>query len=575
MSTPTKAPPSTHDAQSTEARADATLELIDRSLIEAKQGFNPRHSYDPVKLQELVESVRHVGVLQPITVVRSADNYELVVGHRRYVAACRAKLEKVPALVYDAIDDMSRLKFAIIENVQREDMNPIDEALAFQRAIKDGSLTQKQLASVIGKSPSHVSERLRLLTLPSVCRDLIASGALPLAAAKPLAAIAASKVPTAAQIADACARAVAAEDVELDVEEFLDNPTTALYLLASDEAPEGAPFLYRIGGYSQSLPVAGHVDPAAVQQLSERAERLGYRRFAASGDDTDAARAYGCLIEIETRYSTQRFITDPTFIVDRITSILDTIEAQRTAAPNAESPGSAPTSGKDRPIPSAAQPSPASEAQARQVQREQDDKARVAAIHANRELGVRLQKQLGSHKLDRPTIELLAHLVLAQNRELAARGIAYTHDEYHTYTQKRQKNGKTRTTVEPNASHEVHTQALEWVLRPRTAEEVLGRLLQLLVAGVFADDRAVAKSRRTHWSICAFQATEPIIAKLARKILPEHFHTRADRMLPKPTPKQKPKSGTKAKTTDTPGKTHAGKPQKDADASAKAKNVSK
>jgi hypothetical protein len=121
----------------------------------------------------------------------------------------------------------------------------------------------------------------------------------------------------------------------------------------------------------------------------------------------------------------------------------------------------------------------------------------------------------------------------------------------------RRKNGKNRTTFTTLDKHDARTRAEEWVLRPRSAEEVLGRLLQLLVAGVFADERAVAKSRQVHWYTPAATRTEPMLAKLARKLLPEHFHTRADRLIPKPEkkpakaaakPKQAPMSKSVAKT---------------------------
>jgi hypothetical protein len=170
-------------------------------------------------------------------------------------------------------------------------------------------------------------------------------------------------------------------------------------------------------------------------------------------------------------------------------------------------------------------------------EREQAEKERIAAIHANRDLGLRLAKQLGSRKFDRPVAELLVQIVFAQNHELAIGGVAYTHEDFHELVSTRQKNGKTRTTFTQLDKHDAHQRALEWVLRPRSAEEVLGRLLQLLVAGVFADERAVAKSKRERWYAPAARTTEPMIAKLARKILPEHFHDRADRLLPKPEPK--------------------------------------
>ncbi len=562
--TTTTTPPA--DAPTT-SRSDATLELIDPSLIDADAAFNPRTSMDEELLREMTVSMKSVGVLQPLTVVRSGDGrYRLVAGHRRLAAALRAKLAAVPALVYDAIDDASRLQFAIIENLQREDMNPVDEAAAYQRAMTDGALTQKQLASIIGKSVSHISERLRLLKLPEEARAMLAAGRLPLAAAKPLGMIAALKVPTAAQITEWVVSNVLEDEQLLD--ELLDDPSSVLYALASDEQPEGAPFLYRVNSYSRTLPLAGHVEDGVIAKLTERREQLGLRHVTLDQVDIDAARAYGCLIELESHYTSQRFITDAAFLVQRINDALDLLaqrKAQQAAEPATTLARGGTTPAGPRPVAAGGSPgtSVASLAAQRKAERVQAEKDRVAAIHANRDLGLRLMKQLGSRKFDRTVAELLARIVLSQNDDMAARGVAYTHEDFHELVTARQKNGKMRTTFTQLDRHEAHQRALEWVLRPRSAEEVLGRLLQLLVSGVFADERAVAKSRRTHWFAPASTSTEPMLAKLVRKMLPEHFHTRVDRLLPKPA--KKPIKA-QAKTKQAAGSKASPKPKKVVDA---------
>jgi ParB/RepB/Spo0J family partition protein len=533
-------------------RSDAALDQIDPASIDIDAAFNPRTTMDDEQLRELTTSVRSVGVLQPLTVVRTdKGRYRLVAGHRRLAAARAAKLPTVPALVYDTIDDASRLQFAIIENLQREDMNAIDEASAYQRAITEGSLTQKQLASVIGKSASHISERLRLLKLPPKARAALAEGKLPLAAAKPLGVLAALKVPTAMQITEWVVSSVLEDEQFLD--DLLDDPAHALYSLAGDDEAEGAPFLFRVNSYSRELPLAGHVDTAVIAKLAERRAALGVRHVTLDQSDIDAARAYGCLIELDSRFTPQRFVTDAEFLVSRVNEALDLLEqrklqqqTQNPTSPDPESDSGTTSAGTGiRPAPSSA-----ALAEDRNRERAQADKERIAAIHANRDLGLRLAKQLGSRKFDRPVAELLVQLVLAQNHDLAVAGIAYTHEDFHELVTKRQKNGKTRTTFTQLDKHDAHKRALEWVLRPRSAEEVLGRLLQLLVAGVFADERAVAKSKREHWYAPGSRTTEPMIAKLARKLLPEHFHIRADRLLPKPEPKTK-KPTTKPSTPST------------------------
>jgi ParB/RepB/Spo0J family partition protein len=528
----------------TERKNDAELRSIDPSLIDVAEQFNPRSAMNHELLQELAASVKSVGVLQPITIVRAADErFRLIVGHRRLAAAVAAKLESIPALVYDAIDDASQLQFAIIENLQREDMNPVDEALSYQRAMSEGSLSQKQLASIIGKSASHVSERLRLLKLPQSARTALASGTLPLSAAKPLGTLAGLKVPTATQITDAAVTLLTTDADLLD--DFLEDANSMLYAIASEEAADGMPFLYRANAFSRQLPLAGHVEAEAVAKLDERMQRLGMRHITLDQADIDAARAYGCLIELESRFTPQRLITDPAFLVDRVNEALDLIDkrnaettAKRATEPGrSPQPGSAPSGSPSSTGGSSTTTSVSALAARQQAERERAEKDRIAAIHANRELGLRLMKQLGSRKLDRTTAELLVRIVLSQNLDLAARGIAYTHEEFHELVTARQKNGKIRTTFTPIDRSDARQRAEEWVLRARSAEEVLGRLLQLLVAGVFADERAVAKSRRTSWHAPASRSTEPMLAKLARKLLPEHFHARADRLIPTPVKK--------------------------------------
>lgn len=141
---------------------------------------NPRRLFTEADLEDLTQSIREHGIVQPV-VVRpvkdSADRYELIAGERRWRAAQRAGLTTVPVIIRE-VDDRVALELAIIENVQRADLNPIEEGMGYQQLIDDHDYTQADLAQVIGKSRSHVANTLRLLKLPETVRDHITNGAL-------------------------------------------------------------------------------------------------------------------------------------------------------------------------------------------------------------------------------------------------------------------------------------------------------------------------------------------------------------------------------------------------------------
>ena len=140
---------------------------------------NPRRTFDSEQLEELTNSIREKGVMQPLLVRPSDDPniFELIAGERRWRAAQKAGLHDVPVIVRD-VGDKEALELAIIENVQRADLNPLEEAMGYGQLIEQFDYTQQDLAQVIGKSRSHVANTLRLLRLPEDVRDMVASGTL-------------------------------------------------------------------------------------------------------------------------------------------------------------------------------------------------------------------------------------------------------------------------------------------------------------------------------------------------------------------------------------------------------------
>jgi ParB family transcriptional regulator, chromosome partitioning protein len=140
---------------------------------------NPRRDFDTDQLEELTSSIREKGVMQPLLVRPTNDpnQFEIIAGERRWRASQRAGLNDVPVIIRD-VDDKEALELAIIENVQRVDLNPLEEAMGYGQLIEQFDYTQNDLAQVIGKSRSHVANTLRLLKLPEDVRDMLARGEL-------------------------------------------------------------------------------------------------------------------------------------------------------------------------------------------------------------------------------------------------------------------------------------------------------------------------------------------------------------------------------------------------------------
>lgn len=135
--------------------------------------FQPRKKFDEENLKSLSESIKRKGVLQPVLVVKSNNGkYQLVAGERRFRATKIAGLTEIPAIVTE-IGEKDQLEIAILENIQREDLNPIEEAEAYKRLMNEFSHTQEELSEILGKSRSHIANILRLLTLPEDVKELL------------------------------------------------------------------------------------------------------------------------------------------------------------------------------------------------------------------------------------------------------------------------------------------------------------------------------------------------------------------------------------------------------------------
>ena len=162
-----------------DTKVDTNINKLSISEL-VRNKYQPRKNFDQENLDELTNSIKECGIIQPIIVRKSVDQkfkYEIIAGERRWLAAQNAGLHEVPVVITEA-DDLKSLEFAIVENVQRVDLNVIEEAQGYQRLINDFSYDQNKVAQFIGKSRSHVSNCLRLLNLPNEVVDLIRNNKL-------------------------------------------------------------------------------------------------------------------------------------------------------------------------------------------------------------------------------------------------------------------------------------------------------------------------------------------------------------------------------------------------------------
>ena len=173
------------DAEISAITPSSTLLL---SQIKPNKG-QPRKKFDQQSLEDLADSIKRNGVLQPILVRKKGANYEIVAGERRYQAAKLAGLKEIPVSIRE-ISDEEVFQLALIENLQRSDLDPIEEALGYRKLIKDNGFTQEQLGKILSKSRSAIANALRLLDLPQEVQNMMASGEITAGHARAILAVA-------------------------------------------------------------------------------------------------------------------------------------------------------------------------------------------------------------------------------------------------------------------------------------------------------------------------------------------------------------------------------------------------
>lgn len=155
---------------------DENLLTVDLDKLKARED-QPRKNFDDDSLEELANSIKADGVIQPIVVRKVGDKYEIIAGERRFRASKLAELEKVPIIVKNVSDRKAR-ELALVENIQREDLNPIEEAISLKTLMEEYKLTQQELSDIVGKSRSYIANNLRLLNLSDYIKDYLIRGEL-------------------------------------------------------------------------------------------------------------------------------------------------------------------------------------------------------------------------------------------------------------------------------------------------------------------------------------------------------------------------------------------------------------
>jgi ParB family transcriptional regulator, chromosome partitioning protein len=482
--------------------SEPKVAVLDIDEIHVEAGFNPRTEFDPDKHRELVASMKKVGIIQALTV---RPDGRLIAGERRLRAARDAGLKRIPVLIRekdrekdgDREEDAERsdaLEAALVENLIRADLNPVEKAYAFLRLAElEGLKTNKQVAARVEKSASYVGDLKRMLKLPAECLPFFASEAVPLEAERNLRRIA-EVSPRIAVCACELAQSGKVESVEL-VRSF-DNVLYAVSRAKLDDPP--------------TMIEPEDVDLSQVIRDEERRSGLlealmevkpflpetpTHIRFGQM--EIDAARAAGCLVEIELDnggwVSTTMFITDRELAGDLAERCLERLvkearEEEERRVKAAKKAGKPTTKDEEK--------------EARETARGKAKIAKTAAERFNEGIGRKLIERRGAagrkeHGLNRA--KAVAAILLADHDGLAPAGIRLVLPQLRDIEHKTLKSGEKREKVvyaDPTACREYLWNRIE---EARSEGQVIELLTEAIIAGELADDAAIPQSHRVGW----------------------------------------------------------------------------
>lgn len=486
------------------------------SEIEVVEDFNPRSTMDKQKLDELAKSIKQHGLLQPLVVGEKNEQgkYPLVAGHRRMAALKANKAKSIDVKIVSANGNAKAL--AVTENLQREAVNPIDEAKGFQQVMEAEGLNQKQLAARLGISTSQVSDRLKLLKLPPVAQAGIAGGEVPTIAAPLLAKIS----QTSEEIAEIAACALASDEFETSVVLASDSEASIFFddvLAASRRAHS---FAVRVDNSMYGiLRQLEPTDPTRRALVSKaRAAMSDYgaaynSRPSWTDTDTDAARQYKVLIEHKaSSVSTIRIVTDEAFFYDRLEMAVENYEQAAKASRKAQ----------DR---MSDQDSEGAAKAERAAKREAERVGRIEAQEYNDRLGEQLRSVTASMEVSLDRIKTLALVILSNNayNSNPAFGLVLTTPEFHDKDVRVMKDGRSVLKVEPIPAGSADENVKREVLEATSVEQVIGIVFRVLLAAMHVNCAALPSNLqpRYGWTIPGTRISEDADFSVRPQLLQE------------------------------------------------------
>ncbi len=464
------------------------------SEITVEKGFNPRSAIEKFALAELTASVKSDGILQPVLVTTDdSGKYVLVAGHRRHAAALAAKLDTMPALLRASINGDAKA-LAVVENIQRVDLNPIDEAIGFRDAMAALNCNQSALAKRLGKSQAHVTERLRLLKLPEPVQNWIASGELPPVVGKVLMKIAVVSETFAVYLAYAV---MISEDLEPShLASQLDSAMHEAFEVAADP-PTDLPALGAVLSMNESVYASDFTWSDENIELRDRLVAIdaAHGRVRWTEDDVDAARAYGCLLELAVKQPWGgeriiRYVFDAEFLLTRLPARIEAAEQSIRDRAKASVAGSTPGVAL----------SPEDAKAARKLQRDAELAARHDAHARNKDVGALLRKKFARPKLTQARLEALLIAFVEGNDDLAGAGLALCDDTLIEEERIKRKSGRVDTRVTVLDRFEAHSRLIERIRAAKTNEEKFGVVWQAMLAAEVADQSSRPQSDRRSWN---------------------------------------------------------------------------
>lgn len=470
--------------------SDLTTPRVPIAKIDVEEGFNARTHMDEKELDGLAASLGSAGVVQPLSVrPGKGDRFILVAGHRRFAAAQRAGLTEVPIVVSEGNAHLSSL----VENLHREELDPIDTALGLRTVAGELNLTtNKAIAEKVGKSVAWVSDRLRLLSLPKGVQRYIAEGLVPIEAERLLRDIAAVSPRVAECVCELAKRH--GYKGRYFVEHFADIFAATAEAKFNDK-PTMIP--------TRAVPVSAIAKGKKRRELVERIHAISphYRpedpaiRFLDA--EVDAARAAGCLVEHRTErhgmVSTTAFITDVAVAADLFDRALERAEKEAKRKAEEEAAWKARrkemgSSGKD---------------EGKTPREEAKEKKAIAEVHnedlAGKLLAARTAGRRKQHGLARA--KAIALLVIDDNPQLAGCGLRLTLPGLQDVEIKELKSGKKSTKVTYADAEQCNKELIRRVNAATTEAQVNEVLSEAIVAALLADEHQLPQSKRIHWSL--------------------------------------------------------------------------